>query len=241
MDDGCREWEYEDVLMKRFMRMSSQKSTADTPAPIAASPEGTPPAGPKKPTRERGRARVAALLAAANTVFAEKGYDAATMTEIAAKAGAPIGSLYQFFPTKAVLADALLVQYGEGLVALMAEVEAQAPALSPIRLGATLMAVLPSLKVERRAAFALIDARPDMVAQQGQLRASLRTAVAAVLRAKAPALAPERAATLAVTVLQMMKGAAALADDAGGMPDAVAEMTRAAGLYLADALNENRN
>jgi AcrR family transcriptional regulator len=38
--------------------------------------------------------RVAALLHATATVFAEKGFDAATMTEIAALAGAPIGSLY---------------------------------------------------------------------------------------------------------------------------------------------------
>ncbi|WP_044559834.1 TetR/AcrR family transcriptional regulator [Azospirillum sp. B4] len=213
--------------------MPSQKSTDTTAAPAAA-----PSATPKPPSRERGRARVAALMAAASAVFAEKGYDAATMTEIAARAGAPIGSLYQFFPTKAVLADALLVRYGEALMALMAEVEVQAPALSPAELGATLMAVLPSLKVERRAAFALIDARPDMVAQQGQLRASLRAAVAGVLRAKAPDLPPDRAATLAVTVLQMMKAAAALADE----PDpavgekAMGGLARAASLYLSDVL-----
>jgi AcrR family transcriptional regulator len=36
---------------------------------------------------------VAALIAAASAVFLEKGYDAATMTEIAARAGASIGSL----------------------------------------------------------------------------------------------------------------------------------------------------
>ncbi|MDZ5647115.1 helix-turn-helix domain-containing protein [Nitrospirillum sp. BR 11828] len=218
--------------------MSSQKSTTDTAAPIAASPEGTPPAGPKMPSRERGRARVAALLAAASAVFAEKGYDAATMTEIAARAGAPIGSLYQFFPTKAVLADALLARYADALVALLADLESRAAALSPAALAAALLAVLPSLKVERAAAFALIDARPDMVAQQGQLRARLRQGIAAVLRAKSRALPAERAATMAVTLLQMMKGAAALGDepDLALGREAQAGLVHAAGLFLTDAL-----
>jgi AcrR family transcriptional regulator len=64
-------------------------------------------AGIRTPKLRRGKARVAALTEAAAVVFAEKGYDAATMTEIAAKAGASIGSLYQFFPTKELLAAAL--------------------------------------------------------------------------------------------------------------------------------------
>ena len=51
------------------------------------------------PKRQRGKQRVAELLAAGAAVFAEKGYAAATMTEIAARAKAPIGSLYQFFPS----------------------------------------------------------------------------------------------------------------------------------------------
>ena len=66
---------------------------------------------PRAPKRERGKQRVAELLAAGAAVFAEKGYEAATMTEIAARAGAPIGSLYQFFPSKEALADTLVQNY----------------------------------------------------------------------------------------------------------------------------------
>ncbi|MEJ1960626.1 MAG: helix-turn-helix domain-containing protein [Gammaproteobacteria bacterium] len=65
----------------------------------------------RAPKRERGKQRVAELLQAAADVFAEKGYEAATMTEIAARAGAPIGSLYQFFPVKEALSDTLLQSY----------------------------------------------------------------------------------------------------------------------------------
>ena len=72
--------------------------------------------------RRRGRERVAALLAAAATVFAERGYEAATMTEVAARAGASIGSLYQFFPTKELLAEGQMPneQLGPMLAKLLA-------------------------------------------------------------------------------------------------------------------------
>src|SRR5205085_839575 len=100
-----------------YMRMSSRKSSAGTAA------SGIEPAGrtaARAPQRERGRARVAALLAAAAEVFAESGYDAATMTEIAARAGASIGSLYQFFPTKVLIAEALHARYSDDFAAMLA-------------------------------------------------------------------------------------------------------------------------
>ncbi|WP_141262560.1 TetR/AcrR family transcriptional regulator, partial [Komagataeibacter diospyri] len=59
-----------------------------------------PRSSPLAPTRQRGRDRVEAILAAATTVFAEKSYETATMTEIAARSSTAIGSLYRFFPTK---------------------------------------------------------------------------------------------------------------------------------------------
>jgi AcrR family transcriptional regulator len=62
--------------------------------------------GAHEPKRQRGHLRVAAILEAGVAVFTEKGYDAATMTEIAARSGTAIGSLYRFFPSKDVLADA---------------------------------------------------------------------------------------------------------------------------------------
>ena len=55
------------------------------------------------PQQERSRRRVAALLDAAAVEFAERGYAAATTTAVAARAGVPIGSLYQWFPDKEAL------------------------------------------------------------------------------------------------------------------------------------------
>jgi len=51
------------------------------------------------PKRQRGRERVAAILDAAAQLFIEQG-QAVTMTEIAARSGTAIGSLYRFFPTR---------------------------------------------------------------------------------------------------------------------------------------------
>src|SRR5580693_997161 len=80
----------------------------------------------RAPKRARGKQRVAKLLEAATAVFAEKGYEAATMTEIAARAGAPIGSLYQFFPVKEALADTLVQNYVASLTADLQALEARA-------------------------------------------------------------------------------------------------------------------
>ena len=67
------------------------------------------------PIQARGEQRVARLLEAAAAIFAEVGYDAATMRDIAARAGASIGSLYQFFPNKEVVARAMKTQYCQTL------------------------------------------------------------------------------------------------------------------------------
>src|ERR1700691_5274991 len=81
---------------------------------------------PRAPKRQRGKQRVAELLAAGAAVFAEKGYEAATITEIATRAGAPIGSLYQFFPSKEALADTLVQNYVALLAADLEALEAGA-------------------------------------------------------------------------------------------------------------------
>src|ERR1700742_4165732 len=84
----------------------------------------------KEPKRERGKQRVAALMDAGAELFAEKGYEATTMTEIASRAGAAIGSLYQFFPSKEVLAQALFNRFAKRAMASFAKVEAGAPGSS---------------------------------------------------------------------------------------------------------------
>src|SRR5881275_146942 len=63
----------------------------------------------------QGVQRIASILAAAETVFAEVGYDEANTNRIAAQSGISPGSLYQFFSNKEEIAQALAARYTEEL------------------------------------------------------------------------------------------------------------------------------
>ncbi|MGV1790587.1 TetR family transcriptional regulator [Rhizobium lusitanum] len=69
----------------------------------------------KKPQQERSIQRVDAILTVAAALIAEKGISAMKMTELAAVAAIPIGSVYQYFPDKAAIVRALLERHA-GLV-----------------------------------------------------------------------------------------------------------------------------
>lgn len=81
--------------------------------------------------RKRGIQRIDQLLDAAAQVFAQHGYERATMTEIATRASSSVGSLYQFFPDKESLSNALIQRYTEKITchfdALRAEVAGMLP------------------------------------------------------------------------------------------------------------------
>jgi AcrR family transcriptional regulator len=163
----------------------------------------------RAPQRERGKRRVAALLEAAVTLFAEKGYDAVTMTEVAARAGAPIGSLYQFFPSKEALADAFLDGYGKRLDDALNGIEERATTLTIPELVDALLDYKAGFQEERAAATALIESRQEASTRATELRLSLRRHVTRILRARIPKLSPKRAEIMALVVVQIMKAAAA--------------------------------
>lgn len=65
------------------------------------------------PRQARSAARVETLLDAAEVVFEEVGFDAATTNLVASRAEVPVGTLYRWFPDKAALAEALTDRYLE--------------------------------------------------------------------------------------------------------------------------------
>ncbi|MBS0533344.1 MAG: TetR/AcrR family transcriptional regulator [Proteobacteria bacterium] len=180
--------------------MPSQKSSAT----IAA----------RAPQRERGRARVAALLGAATAVFADKGYDAATMTEIAARAGASIGSLYQFFPTKELIAEALHAANADALVALL---EALAPRLAgkPAEaLADILFGEFSGFLAEHPAFVALADRRSIDPKRKKATRQKLRGEIVKLLAAAKPPVPRPRAQALAIVILHLLRVAVAIEGEA---------------------------
>ncbi len=72
------------------------------------------------PVQARGHRTVARILAAASRLFVVPGYDAATTTEIARQAGVSVGSVYQFFPDKEALLEALAARHGEAVHQILA-------------------------------------------------------------------------------------------------------------------------
>lgn len=173
------------------MRQSSQKSTAEIVA--------------REPTRKRGHEKVARLLAAAAAVFADAGYDKATMTDIAVQAGTSVGSLYQFFPTKDVLADALHARHLEAFEALL---QRSLTGASGLAAGLErLFAALPDFLTEYPAFLALADRRALDRAAKASTRAHLRAVIAAYLQAAEPGLGAEVAFVQATVLLHLLKAA----------------------------------
>ncbi|WP_157259994.1 TetR family transcriptional regulator [Chamaesiphon minutus] len=65
----------------------------------------------RQPQQQRGKQRVEKILLAAAEVFAEAGFAAATIQQIADRANTAVGSIYQFFPDKLAIFQALLSEH----------------------------------------------------------------------------------------------------------------------------------
>lgn len=193
---------YEGILIKvSYMSVSSQNSS------------DTGDAAPRIPRRKRGRERVAALLKAGAEVFSEKGYEAATMTEIAARAGASIGSLYQFFPTKELLAKALHEAYLADLSSMLEGLRQEASGQSAAVMADRLFDGLLSFIAERPAFSALAERRDIDKEQKRKTGAAMREQIAGLLASTSQPFPEARREAMAAVVLQLMKAAVSLSSE----------------------------
>ena len=135
----------------------NEADPAGGPGTALAEPEILLGSGQRAPRRARGQLRVEALLASAAEVFARKGFDAATMTEIAAQADSSIGSLYQFFRTKEAVAEALLQLQIAGLWERFDALGERAAALPTTRLGAELARLLVDFRAAHPSFATLVE------------------------------------------------------------------------------------
>jgi AcrR family transcriptional regulator len=76
--------------------------------------------------------RRADLLAAARAVLAEKGLEAATVSEIVARAGVAQGTFYLYFPSKMALIPALDEELDERILAAVREAAARATSAAEV-------------------------------------------------------------------------------------------------------------
>lgn len=71
----------------------------------------------RKPVQQRSAQRVERMLEACASLIEELGYDGVTTTLIAERAGVAVGSLYQFFPDKRAVVQALTLRNLERFMA----------------------------------------------------------------------------------------------------------------------------
>ena len=187
----------------------------------------------KAPKRARGVQRVAELLDAGAELFAQNGYDATTMTQIAQRAGASIGSLYQFFPSKEVLAEALFGRYVDRVTSQLEDLVKRAPVLSSVRLANCVVDLILDVRSDREAAAGLYSSIARIVERRKPLRDATRRQIASILRAANPRLRDKTAGEAAVLIVHFMKIVPTLAqEEKDGGQALVAQARKMLAAYL---------
>jgi AcrR family transcriptional regulator len=190
------------------------------------------------PKRSNGRERVSGILDAAARVMRERGYDAATMREIAARSQANTGSLYHFFPSKEALADALILRYTRLVDAEFDRIDSMARSASIAELADLLIDFMVKINDETMALIALLEARSEWSNRRQELRGEALNRIAAILKRRAPRMDRKTAMDVAVVVLHNMKTLVAVTLDPNaatsrGAPEQLRLMNR---LYLTEHL-----
>jgi AcrR family transcriptional regulator len=190
----------------------------------------------QQPKRQRGHLRVAAIMKTGVEVFTEKGYDAATMTEIAVRSGTATASLYRFFPSKEALADALLLQYETHALERLAELRGKARGMTPDQLANGMVDFRLSMQSQRRFAIDLADARGGSRDRRQQFHNTMLGSVSGILKEVIPSLTKAKSEVMAVVLLHLFRCVTAIDQE---KPTArrmlVAEIKELVRIYLASA------
>jgi AcrR family transcriptional regulator len=194
--------------------------------------------GRRVPSQERGRRRVALILDAAEEVFAESGYEAATNTEIAGRAGASIGSVYQFFPNKEAIFDAVADRYLRRLRALYdEELSVEAAGLPLPEVLDRVMGPLAEFKAENPAFWTLFygsESSEKLASAAEDLRSEVVGRLETIFAKRAPGLDEEQRRLYAEIVNDVVRGLfpLALSGDAARKARVVAEIKALLLAYL---------
>lgn len=155
----------------------------------------------RQPKQQRGKKRVEKILDAAAQVFDEVGYETATTHMIAAKAGTAIGSLYQFFPDKAAIFNAMELRHIERVKALWTQVNASEIVRLPLQqMLASLIAAVADLfenPVSRVMFVQFYTSREPFQAIDDSMTQEAMNFLANLLKLRAPTLPDHQVSLLA--------------------------------------------
>ncbi len=171
------------------------------------------------PLQERSRERVSRILDSAAHEFAERGVEAATIEAIAERADTSVGSIYQFYPNKLALYEAIGDKYLEEVRALFAVLVSEDALIVPWRtiISATIdaFAEMHRTSVTFRAVWSnILYSRRFFDAGQALNRELADRAESVFARfAKAKHLPPAQRKLLATVVIETMSAMLLLAQD----------------------------
>jgi AcrR family transcriptional regulator len=169
-----------------------------------STPSLSSPLARRVPVQDRAEKRVASLLAHAEAVIARVGYEAATMTEIAARAKTSIGSIYQYFPNKEAITVALSRKYVSELAARWTSLETETRHLENEALAAAIIDQFFSFANDQPAFFPILGA-PIAKTPDPAVRLRMRGQFAALFTARNPGLSKDEAMQVAAVTLQTIK------------------------------------
>jgi AcrR family transcriptional regulator len=156
---------------------------------------------------------VAQILETAAAVLAEAGYEAATMTEIASRAGASIGAVYQYFPNKQALVIALRQRYVEEMAERWGRFAETTAEMTIEQMADHFIELTTNFVEEHPAYYAVVDA-PIRYERNMEVRRRLREKVTKVFRDRKRSLSHEAAYRIANVSLQIVKSMHVLYADA---------------------------
>ncbi|SEK15692.1 MULTISPECIES: TetR/AcrR family transcriptional regulator [unclassified Variovorax] len=115
----------------------------------------------KAPRQERSRATVDVIVEAATRVLARRGWARFTTNEIAAVAGVSVGSLYQYFPDKLAIAEAIRQRHLDEVLAALSAADDESGAL-PLgeRVGRFVDGVIAAHSIDQALHRVLVDEVP---------------------------------------------------------------------------------
>jgi AcrR family transcriptional regulator len=191
------------------------------------------------PQQQRAARRLAGFLDTAAELFAEVGFEAATMQAIADRSGSSIGALYNYFPDKQSVAATLLATYSEKLRSSLESLTAESEKLTVAQFAGSLIDRIAGFAQERPA-WLTLHAASIHYRRDSAGRRALRSTIANAFRTKNPSLSSERALLAANIALQIVKGMRTLysGSEAKARPLIEAEFRRVLASYLKGVLSE---
>jgi AcrR family transcriptional regulator len=167
----------------------------------------------RAPQQDRSTRRVTAFLEAAEVLFAELGFEGATMTAIAERAGSSIGALYSYFPDKKSIALALLDTYAGQIK------EHWRPLLDEV--GVYSAKDFSERFIDRfldfvagHPAYVQLHAAPIRLRRSAAAKRAFRASLVEALRRRVPTLGQQAAELRAAVMLQMVRGMMQMYNDA---------------------------